>query len=136
MLEQWEADRLLRAGKLYSHGLVVDLSDGADNDYQVETVDGDEFFLLDVRGPGRNPRKVRFQLRYRRTIVLARMCVANPHSNPDGELIPAPHFHEYVEGFDDRVAQYVDSLTSNEEALLWFCDKIKLPAPTMRGGLR
>jgi hypothetical protein len=71
MLEQWEADHLLRARKLYSHDAVVDLGRGADNDYQVETDDGLEFFLLDVRGPGRNPAKARFQLRYRRDIVFS-----------------------------------------------------------------
>ena len=75
MLEQWEADQLLLARKVYSHDTVVDLGHGTDNDYQVETDDGTEFFLLDVRGPGRKPAKARFQLRYRRTIVLARMSI-------------------------------------------------------------
>ncbi|MDQ3154786.1 MAG: hypothetical protein M3R63_24670 [Actinomycetota bacterium] len=105
MLEQWEADNLLRAGKVYSHDLIVDLSHGADNDYQVETDDGDELFLLDVRGPGWNPQKVRFQLRYRRSVVLARMCIVAPHTNPGGVKVGSPHFHTYREDYDDKLRQ-------------------------------
>jgi uncharacterized protein DUF6978 len=94
MIEQWEADSLLRARKVYSRDLIVDLGRRADADYPVETADGLEHFLLDVRGPGRNPQKARFQLRYRRSIVLARMCLIVPHRNPDGNRIGShvPHF--------------------------------------------
>jgi hypothetical protein len=135
MLEQWEANQLLATPKIYSYEAIVDLSRGADNDYQVETDDGTEFFLLDVRGPGRNPAKARFQLRYRRDVVLARMCLTVSHTNPDGERIGAPHFHQYREGYDDKfagVCRHFDSLT---EALTNFCGRINLPAPSTHGGM-
>jgi hypothetical protein len=136
MLEQWEADSLLRASKVYSHSLVVDLSPGADNDYQVESDDSNEFFLLDVRGPGRNPAKARFQLRYRRSIVLARMCIIAPHTNPDGARVDPPHFHLYRENYDVKYAVNVGPYESLDAALGDFCERINLPAPTIQGGLR
>lgn len=135
MLAQWEADQLLLARKVYSHDTVVDLCCGADNDYQVETDDGTEFFLLDARGPGRNPAKVRFQLRYRRNIVLARMCLAARHTNPDGERFAGPHFHRYREGYDDKFAEPLDDCyASPGDALKEFCRRINLPTPTIQGG--
>lgn len=136
MLEQWEADRLLRARKVYSHELIVDLSRGADDDYQIETADGDEFFLLDVRGPGRNPEKARFQLRYRRDVVLARMCLTVPHTNPDGAPVGFPHFHTYREGFDAKFARPAGPYDSIDAALVSFCQLIDLPEPRIQGGLR
>ena len=135
MLEQWEANRLLAMPKIYSSGAVVDLSRGADNDYQVETNDGTEFFLFDVRGPGRNPRKARFQLRYRRNIVLARMCLAAPHTNPGEIKIDGPHFHRYHEGYDVRFAEPCEHFGDLVEALNNFCDRINLPAPSIGGGV-
>lgn len=133
MLEQWEADHLLRAGKVYSHDVIVDLGRGADNDYHVETDDGDEFFLLDIRGPNRNPSKARFQLRYRRDIVLARLCLVTPHSNPDGAKIGAPHYHRYREDYDDKFAIEAGPFETLDEALLAFCGLINLPAPKIQG---
>lgn len=135
MLEQWEANRLLATPKIYSSGAVVDLSRGADNDYQVETNDGTEFFLFDVRGPGRNPEKARFQLRYRGSIVLARMCLAVPHTNPDETKIDGPHFHRYREGYDARFAEPCGPFDGLVEALNYFCDRIILPAPSTDGGM-
>lgn len=135
MLEQWEADLLLRGRKIYSQAAVVDLGRGADNDYQVETTDGNEFFLLDVRGPGRNPGKACFQLRYRREIVLARMCLAAPHTNPDGAKVPAPHFHRFHEDYHDKIAEHVAEFETLGDALEDFCRRINLPVPTIQGGL-
>ncbi|GAA3461442.1 hypothetical protein J2S66_004857 [Saccharothrix longispora] len=60
MLEQWEADHLLRMPKTYSGSLTVDLEQGADDDYQLESDDGTRYFVLDVRRSRRNPRKARF----------------------------------------------------------------------------
>jgi hypothetical protein len=135
MLEQWEANRLLAMPKIYSYDAVVDLGRGADNDYQIETDDGTEFFLLDVRGPGRNPSKARFQLRYRRNIVLARMCLAAPHTNPDGAKIDSPHFHRYHEGCDDKVAETCGHFSNLMEALNSFCRSVNLPVPNADGGV-
>jgi hypothetical protein len=129
MLEQWEANRLLAVPKIYSSDAVVDLSRDACNDYQVETNDGTEFFLFDVHGPGRNPRKAVFQLRYRRHIVLARMCLV-PHTNPDGAKLDGPHFHRYREGYGDRFAEACGHFDDLVEALNNFCERINLPAPS------
>jgi len=134
MLEQWEADQLLLARKVYSHDTVVDLGYGADNDYQVETDNGLEFFLLDVRGPSRNPSKARFQLRYRRNIVLARMCLAGRHTNPDGERFDGPHFHRYREGYGDKFADPIGCHASPGDALEEFCHRVNLPTPKTQGG--
>jgi hypothetical protein len=135
MLEQWEANRLLATPKIYSSDAVVDLSRDAHNDYQVETHDGTEFFLFDVRGPGRNPRKARFQLRYRRNIVLARMCLTVSHTDPDGTKVDGPHFHRYREGYDARFAEACGHFEGLTEALNNFCDRINLPAPSTDGGM-
>jgi hypothetical protein len=135
MLEQWEADRLLRMPKTYSGSLAVDLKQGADDDYQLESSDGTAFFVLDVRRSRRNPRKARFQLRYRREIVLARLCTSVPHMNPDGVRIRFPHLHTYKENFGDKWAEEIDLQGDVASSLEFFCKKINLPAPVIQGGL-
>lgn len=135
MLEQWEADQLLRGAKIYTGQAEVDLSRGADNDYQVESDDGTEFFLLDVR-TGTRSAKTRLQLRYRRNVVLARLCTRGGHTNPDGEVVGAPHYHSYTEGYGDGFALEVGPFEDSTEALLFFCKRINLPEPRMRKDLQ
>jgi hypothetical protein len=135
VLERWRANRLLVTPKVYSYDAVVDLGRGADNDYQIETNDGTEFFLLDVRGPGRNPSKARFQLRYRRNIVLARMYLAAPRTNPDGTKVDSRHFHRYHEEYGDRIAEACRRFRNLTEALNSFCQSINLPMPNTDGGM-
>jgi hypothetical protein len=135
MLEQWEADAFLHAQKIYSHAPLVDLSPGTDWDYQIETADSTEFFLLDVRRGHRNPRNARFQLRYQRQLVLARLCMSRPHTNPDGIAVAAPHLHRYREEWADKWAEALDEFHSLEDALAYFCEVINLPVPTMQGGI-
>lgn len=135
MLEQWEADRLLKLPKTYSLSLVVDLGPGVDDDHQVESSDGTEFFVLDVRVSRRNPRKARFQLRYRREIVLARLCMSVPHSNPDGVLLGFPHLHLYKEDHGAKWAEQIDLQADAATGLEFFCEKINLPSPNIQGGL-
>jgi hypothetical protein len=101
----------------------------------VETADGLEFFLLDVRGPTRDPGKARFQLRYKRDIVLARLCLKSRHTNPDGEFIDGPHLHRYREGYDAKFAEPLEKLSGIDEALIHFCENINLAAPTIQAGL-
>lgn len=84
MLQQWQADRLLAVSKIYTASLTVDITPGADHDYQVESDDETAFFLLDVRRSRRNPKNFRVQLRYQRDIVLARLFLSTPHANPGG----------------------------------------------------
>jgi hypothetical protein len=135
MLEQWEADRLLRMPKIYSHTATVDLAAGVDEDYQLESDDGTEFFLLDVRRSPRNPRGGRFQLRYQRDIVLSRLCFAVTHGNPDGEVIGFPHFHRYREGFGDRYATELEAFDDIESMLRFFCKQLHIAEPVIQGGL-
>jgi hypothetical protein len=135
MLEQWEADHLLFVHKVYSSILVVNLRQGVNEDYAVESDDGTEHFLLDVYRSRRNPLKARFQLRYRRDIVLARLCTVTRHTNPDGAAIGYPHLHRYREGYEDIWATDV-SLPDNAvaTALKYFCHSINLPEPHTQGG--
>ena len=135
MLEQWEGDRLLVIPKVYSRSTVVDLSVGADADYPLESDDGTELFVLDVRRPVRNKRKVRFQLRYQRDIVLTRLCTSVPHTNPDGELVGAPHLHIYREDYEAKFAEQLEPFNDHIDALKFFCKKINLPMPDVQGGI-
>lgn len=135
MLEQWEADHLLGMSKIYSDTETVDLSPGTSIEYQLEDIDGIEYFLLDIRCSSRNIRKVCFQLRTRRTVVLARLCTGVPHTNPDGQKVQVPHLHRYREGYEDKWAIQVDSFDDRVGALEFFCNKINLPMPDIQGGL-
>lgn len=134
MLEQWEADALIAVDKVYSFGTTVSLATGTDEDYQIEAADGTAFFLLDIRRSRRNPLGVRYQLRYRRDIVLVRLCVNTPHTNPDGALIDRPHLHRYREDHADRWATPLDG-GSPDELLKVFCRTINLPEPEVQGGV-
>jgi len=135
MLQQWQADQLLAVGKIYTTSLTVDMTPGADYDYQVESDDETAFFLLDIRRSRRNPRNFRVQLRYQRDIVLARFCLSVPHKNPDGERFAGPHFHQYREGYGDKWAQLLPDSHDPFTALEYFCGKINLPTPCTKGGL-
>jgi hypothetical protein len=87
--------------------------------FQVESLDGRIAFLIDVNRRGKiKLTRCSYQERYRITDVLARLDIDGPpHTNPTvttaplpalavhiGATIPCPHFHYYVEGFDDRWA--------------------------------
>jgi len=129
MLAQWEADKLLQLPKVYTVTTTVALTVGVDDDYPVESTDGVDHFLLDISRSRRNPNKARFQLRFRKEVVLARMCTAKPHSNPDGQEVGAPHFHVYREGYGARWAEQLPSFANVATALFAFCDRINLPHP-------
>lgn len=87
--------------------------------YQVESLDGRTSFLFDVNRRGKiKLTRCTYQERYRVTDILARLDIDGPpHTNPattspplaaltahNGASIACPHFHFYVEGFDDRWA--------------------------------
>ncbi|WP_178379897.1 DUF6978 family protein [Cryptosporangium aurantiacum] len=135
MLEQWQARDLLRMPKIYSRDALVDLSAGVDDDLAIESEDGAEFFLLDVWRSRRSSRKARFQLRYRRGIVLARLCTSIPHTNPDGEHIGAPHLHLFREGYEAKWAEGLAPFPTHRAALEDFCKRINLPTPDIQGGV-
>jgi hypothetical protein len=134
LLEQWQADELLRMSKVYSRDTLVDLSAGVDDDHAIESEDGAEFFLLDVWLSRRSLRKARFQLRYRRDVVLARLCTSIPHTNPDGNAIGAPHLHLFREGFEAKWADELEPFATHRSALSYFCERVNLPLPDIKGG--
>ena len=134
MLEQWKANLLLAVPKIYTATDMIGLAPGTDYDYQLESNDGYEVFIFDVRIPRRNLNKTRFQLRYQRSVVLARLCHSAPHTNPDGEFIESPHFHTYREGFDDKCAESLEGVHSVINSLEVFCRRVNLPFPSFQGG--
>ena len=135
MLEQEHADWLLETRKIYSDDTTIELSPGTDVDYGVEDIDGNEFFLLDVRRPRLNRRTVRLQLRYKRSLVLARLCTAVGHTNPDGAELQAPHFHRYREGYDAKWAEQLEPFEDIFAAVRFFFEAVNLPMPDIQGGI-
>lgn len=135
MLEQWKADRLLSVPKIYTYSATVSLAPGVHQDYQLESNDGSEFFLLDIRRSKRNPNNARFQLRYQRDTVLSRLCMAVSHRNPDGEVIGYPHFHRFHEDHGDRHAIELGPFADAESGLLFFCQQLHIVEPIIQGGL-
>jgi hypothetical protein len=79
MIEQWEADRLLAMPKIYTDATTIGLGAGANDFYILDSNNETETFLLDVWRGHRNHMKARFQLRYQRNVILARLCTAVPH---------------------------------------------------------
>lgn len=135
MLEQWQVNGLLALPKIYTFDDTISLAPGTDADYQIESADGYESFIFDVWTSRRNPKKARFQLRYQRHLVIARLCTAAPHSNPDDERIDPPHFHEYHEGYDVKYAVHVPGAASVTDSLGVFCERINMPIPVVEGGV-
>lgn len=121
-LLQTEADGLRTMPKRLTRAARAEFgmpSAGDTRVFQVESLDGRTAFLIDVSRPGRiKLTKATYQERYRVTDILARLDIDGPpHTNPFtpvaplpalaahvGATIACPHFHYYVEGFDDRWA--------------------------------
>lgn len=87
--------------------------------FQLESMDGRTAFLIDVNRRGRiKLTRCSYQERYRVVDILARLDMDGPpHTNPaaanpplpilgphNGATVPCPHFHFYVEGYDDKWA--------------------------------
>ncbi|WP_420239138.1 DUF6978 family protein [Telmatobacter bradus] len=72
----------------------------------LKSTDQRERFLLDI-GRGRiDLVKVKYQMRAREVVTLARLDFGGaPHRNPDGQEIPSPHIHEYREGYGTKWAK-------------------------------
>ena len=135
MLEQWRSDYLLGMPKVYAETAIVDLRPGVDTFYMLESNDETEVFFLDVYRGRLNSMKAKFQLRYQRSIVLARLCTSASHANPgEDELLGSPHFHRYREGFHARFAELVDPFADVPAALNFFCDRVNIPHPDTKGG--
>jgi hypothetical protein len=135
MLEQWEADRLLSMPKIYTHTATVNLAVGVDDEYELESADGTEFFILDVRRPKRNTGNMRFMLRYQRTLVLARLCNSKMHTNPDEAIVGFPHLHRFREDFGVTFAKQVGPFADAAASLSFFCQQLNIDEPVIQGGL-
>ena len=61
---------------------------------------------MDVQRKGRIVvAKATYQTRAHGAIVLVRLDIGGaPHRNPDDELVPCPHLHQYREGYGDKWA--------------------------------
>lgn len=69
------------------------------------SVDKRETFTLDVRRGRIDLLKGTYQNRGRQVVVLVRLDIGGqPHRNPDGQEVPAPHVHLYREGYGDKWA--------------------------------
>ena len=100
-LTQAEADDLMSMEKhRLSDDAVPYPAPGRNVTVALRSADNRQEFLLDIWRSNKNPRRVRFQLRVKRAIILARIDLGGPpHSNQDDEPdIPAPHLHLYREG--------------------------------------
>lgn len=105
-LTQEEADALLAMEKHRANDGVLEFpAPGQNITIVLKSRDKREEFLLDVWRSGTIQSKVRFQIRARQSVVLARLDLSEtPHRNPGGEKISSPHLHLYREGDNDRQA--------------------------------
>ncbi len=121
-LLQGEADALRTMPKRLSRAARAEFgmpSAGDGRTYQVESLDGRTAFLIDANRRGKiKLTRCSYLERFRITDILARLDIDGPpHTNPTvktpplpalapyvGAMIACPHFHYYVEGFDDRWA--------------------------------
>jgi len=113
MLTQTEADQFIQMVKHFVRPpAAITIPLGADDTYELASLDDRESFLLDVWRGTLRLTKLRFQNRVRTVIVLVRLDVDGaPHTNPDGERLFGTHLHLFREGYDDRWAYPVDPST-------------------------
>jgi len=99
------------------------------------SLDGREDFLLDIFRGKIDLGKARYQNRARSVVVLARLCLKGPHTNPDGGRVSAPHLHLYREGYVDKWATLLPGAFPNPADLMLtlqefmrFCNITRPPA--------
>lgn len=119
MLGQSEADALITIEKkrISKENYIFPMA-GESLTIPIVSLDETESFLLDVNRGRIRLRKCTYQERYQGIIVLVRLDVDGPpHTNPEvaevplpylaeynGETLPCPHLHIYVENFMDKWA--------------------------------
>jgi len=105
-ITQNEADTLLAMEKYYTeakHLVFPDL--GGALRLLLYSKDQHEVFNLDITRGRVLLSKNTFQMRTRKSIILARLDLDGPpHRNPDGEELPCPHLHLFREGWGDKWA--------------------------------
>lgn len=150
MLTQFEADALIDMRKkrakeeMYNFPLAGEILT-----IPIISVDERESFLIDISRGRIRLTKCTYQERYQGIIILARLDVDGPpHSNPEvvniplpylepynGQSIPCPHLHLYVEGFAVRWAIPTSSdkfpratdLDATLDDFFRYCNVIELP---------
>lgn len=106
-LTQSEADELLKMDKHVVGDAVHDFPEhnGGRLQVKLENKEHKEEFVLDISRGRIDLRKITYQNRARKVVILARLdLVGPPHQNPDGEIIDCPHIHYYREDYGDRWA--------------------------------
>ncbi len=112
-LSQAEADVLLQMPKEFVDAAPLEFSNSQPSRYERElrSVDRRESFLFDFERGNRNRARLKYQTRGRKVLILARLDLGGPaHRNPPnsphlpGVRLACPHFHRYIEGFEDKVA--------------------------------
>ena len=150
MLTQSEADALIAMPKRRADERVYDFPRrGETLTMPIVSYDGRESFILDANRRNIRLTKCTFQERSRDIFILVRLDVSGgPHRNPEvasvpmpylhpynGQEIPCPHLHIYVEGFNDRWAipaprerfLRTDDLASTLDDFFCYCNIIELP---------
>ena len=115
-LTQTEADALLQMGKGFADTEPLEFWQTQPMWYErlLLSADRREQFILDVERGRRNRARLKYQTRARKVIILTRFEMNGPaHRNPPdspyrpGERLDCPHFHRYIEGYEDRIAYHI-----------------------------
>lgn len=136
-LRQDEADSLISMPKIRENEILWNFP-GLGNKVAIPLVSEDlrEKFLLDINRGRIELLKSTNQLRFHQSIILVRLDLgAQPHRNPDGEIISGPHIHRYREGYGDKWAQPItNSIFTNPDnnwktfrEFMQYCNIIKVP---------
>lgn len=119
MLTQSEADALITMQKKKATDDHYNFpSSGKSLTMPIISIDERESFLIDINRRGSKLTKCTYQERYQEIIILFRLDIDGPaHPNPDvlsvplsylapynGQIMPCPHLHIYVEGFMNKWA--------------------------------
>ena len=151
MLTQSEADALIDMRKKLAKKEVYNFPPAGEIlTIPIISVDERESFLIDINRGSIRLTKCTYQERYQRIITLVRLDIDGPpHPKPEvvnipfphlepynGQTIPCPHLHLYVEGFMDKWAIPSPSekfpRTTDLVAILAdffrYCNVVELPA--------
>lgn len=119
MLTQSEADALITMQKKKAIDDHYDFPSSREIlTIPIISIDERESFLIDINRRGSKLTKCTYQERYQQMIILVRLDIDGPaHTNPEvstipapylasynGQTIPCPHLHLYVEDFMDKWA--------------------------------
>ncbi|NLL46964.1 MAG: hypothetical protein GX249_00095 [Firmicutes bacterium] len=144
MITQSEADRLLELRKVVTSRETMNLPIKGKKSWDLESDDGSEKFIIDVWCGKIEMTRYSTNHRYRKDIVLARVCVNNqPHMNPNGDIISEPHLHLYREGLGDKYAiplpkeffSAPHDIVCTTREFLAYCNVVEHPEVQQQGGL-